>query len=190
MSQDTTPRSTGFTDTQLGMLLFIAAEIMFFGALASSYVFLRTAAESPWPLGREALPVAMATGTVFVFMLMAFATAEARRYGGAIAGRRKVVRWLRGAAGIAAFGAVLLTFEMLRLRGLGRTPDASNLFAIYVLCNFMLALRAVVVALWALWTATRLPHHEHRVDRVEGFAYYTHFIAVLSMLQFTLFYLV
>jgi len=42
---------TGFSTTRLGMLLFLAAEAMFMGAVYSSYAFLRASA-AEWPGGQ------------------------------------------------------------------------------------------------------------------------------------------
>ena len=45
---------TGLFNAKLGVWLFLASEVMLFGALFSSYVLLRTGAPS-WPHGREIL---------------------------------------------------------------------------------------------------------------------------------------
>lgn len=190
MSLSPPSRSTGFTDTQLGMILFIAAETMFFGALASSYVFLRTAAETPWPLGRAVLPVAIATGTIFLLMAVAFALSEARRHAGNLAKRNGALRWLCIASGVAVAASIMVVLELLRLRALGHTPASSNLIAIYLLCTGMIAVRALAVAAVASLAALRLPRDRPAPGRIEGLAYYAQFLAVLSMVQFVLFYLV
>lgn len=51
---------TGLYNAKLGIWLFLASEVMLFGALFSSYVLLRTGAPS-WPHGREFLNVPLAT---------------------------------------------------------------------------------------------------------------------------------
>ena len=51
---------TGLYNAKLGIWLFLASEVMLFGALFSSYVLLRTGAPT-WPLGREILNVPLAT---------------------------------------------------------------------------------------------------------------------------------
>ena len=46
---------TGVTSGKLGIWLFLASEVMLFGALFSSYVVLRVGAlEANWPLGVDA----------------------------------------------------------------------------------------------------------------------------------------
>src|SRR5687768_12120094 len=50
---------TGLYNAKLGIWLFLASEVMLFGALFSSYVLLRTGAPT-WPHGREYLNVWLA----------------------------------------------------------------------------------------------------------------------------------
>ena len=70
---------TGLYNAKLGIWLFLASEVMLFGALFSSYVLLRTGAES-WPHGSEFLNVWLAfLNTVIligssVTMVMAWAS--------------------------------------------------------------------------------------------------------------------
>jgi cytochrome c oxidase subunit 3 len=53
---------TGLFNAKLGIWLFLASEVMLFGALFSSYVLLRTgAAPGTWHHGREFLNVPLAT---------------------------------------------------------------------------------------------------------------------------------
>jgi cytochrome c oxidase subunit III len=51
---------TGLYNAKLGIWLFLASEVMLFGALFSSYVLLRTGAPS-WPKGEDILNVPLAT---------------------------------------------------------------------------------------------------------------------------------
>jgi len=40
---------TGLYNAKVGIWLFLASEVMLFGGLFSSYVFLRIGADFPWP---------------------------------------------------------------------------------------------------------------------------------------------
>lgn len=77
---------TGVYNAKLGIWLFLASEVMLFGALFSSYILLRTGAET-WPLGREILNVPLATlNTVFligssVTMVMSWASLKLKDFG-------------------------------------------------------------------------------------------------------------
>ena len=50
---------TGLTNPKLGIWLFLASEVMLFGSLFSSYVLLRSGAES-WPVQHEIVSVPLA----------------------------------------------------------------------------------------------------------------------------------
>jgi cytochrome c oxidase subunit III len=77
---------TGVYNAKLGIWLFLASEVMLFGALFSSYILLRTGAPT-WPLGREILNVPLATlNTVIligssVTMVMSWASLKLKDFG-------------------------------------------------------------------------------------------------------------
>jgi len=55
------PRAdTGLTNGKLGIWLFLASEVMLFGALFASYILLRVGSPA-WPAGREYLNIPLAT---------------------------------------------------------------------------------------------------------------------------------
>src|SRR5437762_10545386 len=53
-------RDTGLTNGKIGIWLFLASEVMLFGALFASYILIRTGAPS-WPRGATMLNVPLAT---------------------------------------------------------------------------------------------------------------------------------
>src|SRR5512142_1358554 len=64
-----TPRpDTGVYNAKLGIWLFLASEVMLFGALFSSLILLRTGAPS-WPRGWTILNVPMATVYTLVLIV-------------------------------------------------------------------------------------------------------------------------
>jgi cytochrome c oxidase subunit III len=77
---------TGVYNAKLGIWLFLASEVMLFGALFSSYILLRTGAPT-WPMGREILNVPLATlNTVIliassVTMVMSWASLKLKDFG-------------------------------------------------------------------------------------------------------------
>src|SRR5688500_1227057 len=77
---------TGLYNGKLGIWLFLASEVMLFGALFSSYVLLRTSAPS-WPQGAEILNWKLATLNTFVLiassvtMVMAWASLRLNQFG-------------------------------------------------------------------------------------------------------------
>ena len=83
----TQPRpDTGLYNAKLGVWLFLASEVMLFGALFSSYILLRTSAPV-WPQGSEILdvPVAFVNTLVLiassVTMVMSWASLKMNDFG-------------------------------------------------------------------------------------------------------------
>lgn len=79
---------TGLTNGKLGMWLFLASEVMLFGALFSAYVLLRVGSEEgAWPLGSDILNVPIgAVNTIVlitssVSMVMAWASLKMEQPG-------------------------------------------------------------------------------------------------------------
>ena len=58
---------TGLYNAKLGVWLFLASEVMLFGALFSALILLRTGATS-WPHGYEVLNVPLATINTMVLI--------------------------------------------------------------------------------------------------------------------------
>ena len=58
---------TGLYNAKLGIWLFLASEVMLFGALFSSYILLRTGA-TEWPRGDEILNIPLATLNTFILI--------------------------------------------------------------------------------------------------------------------------
>ena len=79
-------RDTGLTNGKIGIWLFLASEVMLFGALFASYILIRTGAPS-WPRGDTILDVPLATFNTIVLiassvtMVMAWASLMRRRFG-------------------------------------------------------------------------------------------------------------
>lgn len=76
---------TGLTNGKLGTWLFLASEVMLFGALFATYIILRAGAET-WPQGRTLLNVPLATFNTVVLitssvtMVMAWASCMRRQF--------------------------------------------------------------------------------------------------------------
>src|SRR5512134_1225105 len=58
---------TGLTNGKIGIWLFLASEVMLFGALFATYIMLRVGAPH-WPRGAEILHVPMATLNTIVLI--------------------------------------------------------------------------------------------------------------------------
>src|SRR6187551_1950697 len=78
-------QETGLYNAKVGIWLFLASEVMLFGGLFSSYVFLRIGADFPWPRHElHVLPGFINTMVLIVSsvsVVAAWAALKARRYG-------------------------------------------------------------------------------------------------------------
>jgi heme/copper-type cytochrome/quinol oxidase subunit 3 len=76
---------TGLYNAKVGIWLFLASEVMLFGGLFSSYVFLRIGADFPWPFHElKVLPGFINTMVLIissVSVVAAWAALKARRFG-------------------------------------------------------------------------------------------------------------
>ena len=76
---------TGLNNGKLGIWLFLASEVMLFGALFAAYIMMRVGGPT-WPLGASILNVPMATLNTLVLitssitMVMAWASLMRRNY--------------------------------------------------------------------------------------------------------------
>ena len=79
-------RDTGLNNGKIGIWLFLASEVMLFGALFASYILIRTGSPS-WPRGDSILNVPLATFNTIVLisssvtMVMAWASLMRNRFG-------------------------------------------------------------------------------------------------------------
>src|SRR5437762_9208858 len=77
---------TGLTNGKLGVWLFLASEVMLFGALFSSYILLRVGADT-WPHGWKELSVPLATLNTMILisssvtMVMSWASLKMNQFG-------------------------------------------------------------------------------------------------------------
>jgi len=152
---------TGWYNAQVGLFLFLAADVMFFGALISSYVFLRTAADT-WPQG-EALPAWMWAGarTVGVFGAAALAfSAVNAAWGSKVTGARYgVYAALLGLAYVLAAG-----YEHVLLD----RPSAvtHTYYAVYDLLMITHAVHVAGAAAFSAYAAFWSEHDEDELRRV------------------------
>ena len=121
---------TGLTNGKIGIWLFLASEVMLFGALFASYILIRTGAPS-WPRGDTILDVPLATFNTIVLisssvtMVMAWASLMRRRFG--------TFRLYMGATILLGFVFLVVKyFEYSHHLHLGEFPSTNNFLAIYL----------------------------------------------------------
>jgi heme/copper-type cytochrome/quinol oxidase subunit 3 len=194
---------TGFRNGRLGLWLFAASEVMLFAGLFAALVFLRAAADV-WPKAalEHSLPflnfaILMLLGTASMFAKRALglrgpALSPGGRAGAVVdearpvppAELRRFTLWWAVIALLGLAFLFVLEFEWSILLGMGRTPAAHNLYAIYAALAGLHALHVVaglVITLWMLSTAGRLAADSpaRLRERVVGMTFYWEFVTVL-----------
>src|SRR4029450_8578105 len=122
-------RDTGLTNGKIGIWLFLASEVMLFGALFASYILIRTGAHT-WPRRDTILNVPLATFNTIVLitssvtMVMAWASLMRRRFG--------TYRIYMGATILLGFVFLVVKyFEYGHKFYDGLYPSTNNFLAIY-----------------------------------------------------------
>ena len=108
-------------DIKLGMWVFLASEVMFFGALIGTYIILRFSVSEPWAAPGAVLNVPL---TAFnTFLLICSSVSMVKAFAAIAEGDQKKLRFwlLTTILGGAAFVGVQV-FEYITLVGHGLTP--------------------------------------------------------------------
>ena len=132
---------TGFYNAQIGIWLFLASEVMLFGALFSSYALLRTGADA-WSRGSEHLSVVIGALNTLVLVISGAAMAmsvRAFRIGDWTRGRRLL--WITCALAIAflVFKGAEYREHLIR----AELPSTNNFFAVYYTLTGLHALHVI-----------------------------------------------
>ncbi|MBV9495941.1 MAG: cytochrome c oxidase subunit 3 [Acidobacteria bacterium] len=183
---------TGLYNGKLGVWLFLASEVMLFGALFSSLILIRTSA-AHWPRGWEELHVIPATVNTFVlilssvFVVLAWANLRLRN--------DKVARMYIAATLLCGVAFMFIKgYEYSLSLGHGHFPKTSNFFAIYFTMTGLHGLHVlggmVVFAYflgpgWKMLTSER----ERFINRIEIVGLYWHFVDLVWIFLFPTLYL-
>ena len=184
---------TGLANGKLGIWLFLASEVMLFGALFSTYIILRTGS-AVWPHGADELSVPIgAVNTVLlisssVTMVMAWASLKMNDY--------KKHWWFLVATFLLA-GVFLVNkyFEYADHLSHGEGPWHSTYLAIYFTLTGLHGLHIIggmVVMLYLLAPGTGLwkRNPEQYTGRIEYTGLYWHFVDLVWIILFTIVYLI
>jgi len=190
-----TPRpDTGLYNGKLGVWLFLASEVMLFGALFSSYVLLRLGApEGAWPLGSSVLSVPIATFNTVVLitssvtMVMAWAACKLNDF-------RKFRLYLGLTILLALVFLVVKGFEYNLKFQHHLYPSSSTFLALYFTLTGLHGLHVlggVVVNgyLWGPGASMWRTHHEQFANRIEVAGLYWHFVDLVWIFLFPILYL-
>ncbi len=194
---------TGVTSGKLGIWIFLASEIMLFGALFSSYVLLRvgTLAEY-WPRGVEAglnVPIGTVNTLILitssVTMVMSWASLKMDKLGA-------FKLYLGATIGLGSLFLVVKAFEynakfshhIYPAVGWPEATDPSTFFGLYFTLTGLHALHillGVLVNLWLLvWGVELWKTERVRFEgRIEISGLYWHFVDLVWIFLFPVLYL-
>jgi cytochrome c oxidase subunit III len=181
---------TGLTNGKLGIWLFLASEVMLFGALFSTYIILRTGAPE-WPHG-ELNVMLGAVNTVIlisssVTMVMAWATLKLKDWA-------KHRLYLIGTFLLAGVFLVNKYFEYKDHFDKGETPAHSTFTAIYFTLTGLHGLHilgGMIVMLYFLGPGAKLwkKNPDQFANRIETTGLYWHFVDLVWIFLFPVLYL-
>ena len=181
---------TGLTNGKLGIWLFLASEVMLFGALFSTYIILRTGAPE-WPHG-ELNVLLGALNTVIlitssVTMVMAWASLKLKDWA-------KHRLYLIATFVLAGIFLVNKYFEYKDHFDKGETPAHSTFTAIYFTLTGLHGLHilgGMIVMLYFLGPGTKLwkKNADQFTNRIEYTGLYWHFVDLVWIFLFPILYL-
>ncbi len=183
---------TGLYNAKLGIWLFLASEVMLFGALFSSYILLRTGAAT-WPRGWEFLNVPLATFNTFILICSSVTVIRAwsfLRLGDLKTGRRYI-----GATLLCALTFLVVKgFEYGHEFAEGRFPRENNFMAIYFTLTGLHGLHilgGMVVFAYLMGPGAKMWEHEREryTNRIEVVGLYWHFVDLVWIFLFPALYL-
>jgi len=183
---------TGLYNGKLGIWLFLASEVMLFGALFSSLILIRTGAVS-WPRASEILNVPLATLNTFVLIgssvtvIMAWASLRL--------GELKKAKIYLLVTLLCGFGFMIIkAIEYSTKFSHHLYPSTSNFFAIYYTMTGLHGLHVIggmVMFAYLLGPGSKMynTERERYINRVEITGLYWHFVDLVWIFLFPTLYL-
>jgi cytochrome c oxidase subunit 3 len=181
---------SGLANGKLGIWLFLASEVMLFGALFSTYIILRTGA-IVWPHGELNVWLGMFNTFVLVgssvTMVLAWAYLKMHDWG-------KHRLFLSATLLLAAIFLVVKYFEYSDHLRRGEGPSHSTFLAIYYTLTGLHGLHIVggmIVMLYLLGPGAKLfqKRPEQFTNRIEYTGLYWHFVDLVWIFLFPVLYL-
>jgi len=181
---------SGLANGKLGIWLFLASEVMLFGALFSTYILLRVGA-AEWPHGELSIKLGAINTVILicssVTMVMSWASLKLNDFG-------KGRLYLLVTIVLATVFLVNKYFEYADHFARGEGPWHSTFLAIYFTLTGLHGLHiigGIVVMLYLLGPGARLwkTNQEQYVNRIEYTGLYWHFVDLVWIFLFPVLYL-
>ncbi|GIW45888.1 MAG: cytochrome c oxidase subunit 3 [Candidatus Binatia bacterium] len=184
------PTSLGVPNSVLGMLLFLATEVMFFAGLISAFLVVKARWIGAWPPpGQPRLPVEMTALNTLVLLASGVVLWGAARAGeGSTRARSARTRSLIAAVLGALFVAVQ-GVEWARLLAFGLTMRSGPYGSFFYLIVGTHAAHAVAAILALLWVSFRLGSAELSADTFRAVRMFWYFVVGVWPVLYVLVYL-
>ena len=186
-----TPRSdSGLFNAKMGIWLFLASEVMLFGALFTTYILLRIGSPE-WPRGELNIPLATVNTIVLISssitMVMAWASLMSNEFG-----KFRMYMGLTWLAGVVFL--VIKGFEYGAHFSSGELPGKSTFLAIYFTMTGLHGLHVVggmIVNGYLLGPGSKMwkTDPERFTNRVEISGLFWHFVDLVWIFLFPVLYL-
>jgi cytochrome c oxidase subunit III len=185
-------RDTGLTNGKITIWLFLASEVMLFGALFASYILIRTGAPT-WPKGDTLLNVPMATLNTIVLisssvtMVMAWASLMRHRF--------ETFRIYMAITILCGFGFLIIKyFEYSHHIHEGLLPRTNNFLAVYFTLTGLHGLHVIFgmaanAYLWGPGAKLWKTNPVWFTQRVEHSGLFWHFVDLVWIFLFPTLYL-
>ena len=183
---------SGLYSGKLGVWLFLASEVMLFGALFSSYILLRVGSDS-WPDGSELLNVPLAMLNTFILIISSMTV---------VMGWTSLKLGEHGKAKMYLWATVLLACGFLVVKGFEYgakfshhiSPATNNFYAVYFTLTGLHGLHVIggiVVFVYLLTSGSKLleENPEYYTNRIECTGLYWHFVDLVWIFLFPALYL-
>jgi heme/copper-type cytochrome/quinol oxidase subunit 3 len=188
---------TGVYNGKLGTWLFLASEVMLFGALFSTYVLLRvTAPAGSWPVGTHETRLNVWIGMLNTFILITSSVTMVMSWAELKMGNFAKGRMYLGATGLlaVAFLVIKLVFEYREKIGHDLLPKTNNFYAVYYTMTGLHGLHVlggIIVIAYFYGPGARLwrSNPDYYTNRVECTGLYWHFVDLVWIFLFPLLYL-
>jgi len=184
---------TGLYNAKLGIWLFLASEVMLFGALFSSYILLRAAAPS-WYAGPDVLNVPI--GTLNTLILIVSSVTILLSWASIRSNEIKKYKLYMGLTILlgALFLFIKVFFEYIPKIEHGHIPSENNFYATYYTITGLHAIHIiggliVNLYLWGPGFKMFKTEPERFSNRIETAGLYWHFVDIVWIFLFPTIYL-
>lgn len=183
---------TGLNNVKIGIWLFLASEVMLFGALFASYIVLRAGAID-WPHGADYLDIPLATINTIVLisssvtMVMAWASLMRRSFG-----KFRLFMGLTVLCGLIFL--VIKYFEYTAKFEHHYFPSTNTFLAVYFTLTGLHGLHVLIgmgynAYLWGPGSKMWKTNPEQFTNRVEAAGLFWHFVDLVWIFLFPVLYL-